>query len=189
MEYSMGKHGGGRTSSVAERQLRTRTRTTIVKPLSVKQRGENATLSLRQALNLPVADGDTTAFGTALAEIAAEESMHNTRFVDAIRARYHDLIAQQPAPKRGGSKAELPALVPIRRIEGYRADPFSPPDPHFLAQLYGTHQLNRALQDYTLDKLKDTAANVQAAHPGTKPTSKSSKQAVIDYIARYSTGA
>ncbi len=94
----------------------------------------------------------------------------------------------QPPIKRGGSKAELPPLVPIRRIEGYRADPFSPPDPLFLTRLYGDHQLDRALQDYTLDFLKLTAANVQAAHPGTKPASMAKKQAVIDYIVRYSTG-
>jgi hypothetical protein len=168
---------------------RIRARTATTKPLSVKQRGEKATLSLRQALNLPVADGDTTAFAAALAEIASEESTRNARFADALRARYHDFMTQQPAAKRGASKAELPPLVPIRRIEGYRADPFSPPDPHFLIQLYGDHQLDRALQDYTLDMLKETATNVQTAHPGTKPRSKASKQAVIDYIVRYSTGA
>jgi hypothetical protein len=97
-------------------------------------------------------------------------------------------MAQQPAPKPGGvdTKAELPPLVPIRRIEGYRANPFAPPDPQFLIQLYGTHQLDRALQDYTLDMLKETATKVQADHPGTKPGSKAKKQSVIDYIVQYS---
>jgi hypothetical protein len=52
--------------------------------------------------------------------------------------------------------------------------------------VYGYHQLGRALQDYTLDRLKQTADKIQAAHPGTKPKSKSSKQAVIDYIVAYS---
>jgi hypothetical protein len=37
--------------------------------------------------------------------------------------------------------------------------------------------------------LKETVANVRAAHPGTKPISLAKKQAVIDYIVRYSTGA
>jgi hypothetical protein len=154
----------------------------------VKQRGADATANLRQSLNLPVVDGDAFAFGAALAEIAAEESTRNTRFADALRARYQDFIAQQPAAKRGTSKAELPPLVPIRRMEGYRADPFSPPSPQFLTQLYGEHQLDRALQDYTLDMLKETSAKIEAAHPGTKPRSKSSKQAVIDYIVRYFAG-
>ena len=83
--------------------------------------------------------------------------------------------------------AELPRLVLIRHSEGYRADLFSPPDPHFLTQLYGDRQLDRALQDYTLDMLNEAAAKVQQDHPGAKPTSKASKQAVIDYIVRYST--
>ena len=163
----------------------TRTRTAKAKPLSVKQRGDKATLSLRQTLGLPATTGDTAVLGTTLAEVASEESLRNARFADAVRERYHDLMAQQ-LPQKQGQKKELPPLVPIRRIEGYRADPFSPPDPHFLTQLYGSHQLDRALQDYTLDKLKETAAKVQAAHPSTKPRTKASKQAVIDYIVEHS---
>jgi hypothetical protein len=165
-----------------------RVRATTAKPLTVKQRGEKATQRLRQALNLPVLAGDTAAFGAALAELAFEEIRQNTRFADALRARYRELVALQPAARAATAapKQELPPLVPIRRIEGYRADPFSPPDPHFLVQLYGSHQLDRALQDYTLDMLKETAARVQAAHPGTKPRSKASKQSVIDYIVQYS---
>jgi hypothetical protein len=165
-----------------------RTRTTTTKPLSVKQRGETATQSLRQALNLPAATGDAAVLGTALAEIASEESTRNTRFADAVRERYRELMAQQPAPKPGSTspKEELPPLVPIRRIEGYRADPFKPPDPRFLIQLYGHHQLARALQDYTLEMLKETAVKVQQEHPGTKPTSRSNKKAVIAYIVEHS---
>ena len=165
----------------------TRTRTVKVKPLSAKQRGEKAILLLRQTLELPATEGDAMVFGAALAEIASEESMCNTRFADAVRERYRELLAQQPAPKPKGARSRepLPPLVPIRRIEGYRADPFSPPDPQFLVQLYGYSQLDRALQDYTPDMLKEAAAKVQQDHPGTKPTSKAAKQALIDYIVKY----
>ncbi len=174
---------------MSSRGQATRARASVAtKPLSIKQRGERAANALRQTLNLPAVDGDAAAFTTALTELAEEESARNSRFADTLLARYRELMAQQPPTKRGAAKVELPPLVPIRRIEGYRADPFSPPDPHFLTQLYGDNQLDRALQDYTLEMLKETAANVQAAHPGTKPTSKASKQAVIDYIVRYSTG-
>lgn len=167
---------------------RTRARTVKLKPLSAKQRGEKATLLLRQTLDLPPIEGDVPVFGAALAEVASEESMRNLRFADAVRERYRELLAQQPAPKPKGTSSQepLPPLVPIRRIEGYRADPFSPPDPHFLIQLYGYSQLNRALQDYTPAMLKETAAKVQQDHPGTKPTSKAAKQALIDYIVKYS---
>jgi hypothetical protein len=159
-----------------------------VKPLSAKQRGEKATLLLRETLDLPVIEGDATVFGAALAEAASEESMRNVRFAEAVRERYRDLLAQQPAPKPKSvsPKEPLPPLVPIRRIEGYRADPFSPPNPQFLIQLYGYAQLDRALQDYTPAMLKETAAKVQQDHPGTKPTSKAAKQALIDYIVKYS---
>ena len=65
-------------------------------------------------------------------------------------------------------------------------DPFAPPDPHDIIRVYGYHQLGRALQDYTLDMLKQTADKVQAEHPGTKPKSRGSKAAVIAYIVEYS---
>lgn len=166
----------------------TRTRTVKVKPLSAKQRGEKAALLLRETLDLPAIEGDATVFGAALAEAASEESARNMRFADAIRERYRELLAQQPAPKPkgGASIGALPPLVPIRRIEGYRADPFSAPDPQFLIQLYGYTQLARALQDYTPAMLKETAAKVQQDHPDTKPSSKTAKQALIDYIVKYS---
>ncbi|MGO8950175.1 MAG: hypothetical protein ACLQUY_21465 [Ktedonobacterales bacterium] len=168
-----------------------RARTTSVKttkPLSAKERGEKATESLRQALGIPLVQGDAAVFGAALAEIAVEESRYNARFASAVRERYQELMAQQPTPKSVSAKQkpDLPPLVLIHRVEGYRADPFSPPNPRLLIHMYGVHQLDRALQDYTLDMLKDTAAKVQSEHPGTKPRSKASKQSVIDYIVQYS---
>ncbi|HEV2458223.1 MAG TPA: hypothetical protein VGS80_07640 [Ktedonobacterales bacterium] len=67
-----------------------------------------------------------------------------------------------------------------------KSDPFSPPDPQYLIQAYGLRQLDRALQDYMLDTLKQTADRIQASHPGSKPKSRASKQSVIDYIVQYS---
>jgi hypothetical protein len=76
-------------------------------------------------------------------------------------------------------------LVPIRRdLPWHPIDPFAPPDPAYLIQVYRSHQLDRALQEYTLPILKRTADVVQAAHPGTKPRNKSVKQSVIDYIVQ-----
>jgi hypothetical protein len=45
---------------------------------------------------------------------------------------------------------------------------------------------SRALQGYTLDMLKQTAANMHQEHPDTKPRSKSSKAAVTDHSVEYS---
>lgn len=155
-----------------------------------RKRADNATSMVRQALALPVRPGDANAFVAALAEIAAEESKRNRRFADAIRNRYDELMHEQSTALKSKktSKADLPPLVPIRRIDGYQADPFSPPDTRFLAQLYGETQLPRALHDYTLDMLKEAALKVQANHPGTKPTSRANKAAVIAYLVKYSNG-
>jgi len=155
-----------------------------------KQRGIEATRNLRDALNLPTDLGDAAALGTALAEVAAEESRRNSRFADAVKQRYDEVMRlRAPVPKNGTRKQELPPLVPLERSQYSKrvvVDPFAPPDPHEIIDVYGYHQLGRALQDYTLDMLKQTAAKVQDEHPGTKPRSKSSKAAVIDYIVEYS---
>jgi hypothetical protein len=66
--------------------------------------------------------------------------------------------------------------------------PTPPPDPKTLMYVYGDDKLGRALQDYTLDMLKQTAANIEARHPGTKPANRSRKDAVIAYIVKYSMG-
>jgi hypothetical protein len=96
---------------------------------------------------------------------------------------------QRPRGKAATAKAEaLPPLVPVRTDLPYRKiDPYSPPDPAFLTLVYGRHQLARALQDYTVDMLKLTAAKIEAAHSGTKPKNRGQRQTLIDYIVQYST--
>lgn len=166
---------------------RGRTRTAQPARPTVRQRGVDATKSLREALHLPNDVNDTAILGTALAEVAAREIRRNQQFGDEVRRTYEDLKAQQASTgKQGTQQEELAPLVPIRRIEGYEADPFSPPDPAFLIQLYGHHQLARALQDYTVDKLKMTAAQIEQRHPGTKPTNRGRRDALIAYIVDYS---
>jgi hypothetical protein len=171
------------STSSATRQSVSATRAPRVSP---KQQAVKATEQLRDVLRLPGIEGDTNAFTTALAEVAANESRHNPRFAEAVRVRYQELTAQLKAPGGRGKSPPLADLVPIRRIEGYRADPFSPPDPQFLTQLYGLSQLPSALQYYRLETLKETATKIEREHPGTRPTSRSSKAAVIDYIVKYS---
>ncbi|HEX8732606.1 MAG TPA: hypothetical protein VF725_11175, partial [Ktedonobacterales bacterium] len=94
-----------------------------------------------------------------------------------------------PVRKRAPMKAEkLPPLVPIRRDMPERPrDPFAPPDPTYLVQAYGIHQLARALQDYTVDMLKQAAAKIETRHPGTKPTNRGQRASLIDYIVQHTT--
>jgi hypothetical protein len=157
---------------------------------ALRQRGADATRRLRDTLNLPSDLTDSAILGTALAEIAIEESRSNPALASRIRQRYFEMASLRTSTAQNGTrrKAEpLPPLVAIRRDTAIREiDSFKPPDPKFLTYVYGHAQLGRALQDYTLVMLKQTAAKVQAEHPGTKPRSKSSNAAVIDYIVQYS---
>jgi hypothetical protein len=151
----------------------------------------DATRRLQEALALPVDVSDTTILGTALAEVAAEEILRNAHFGRAVRERYDELVALQKRPRSQASRQtkELPPLVAIRQDLGYRKiDPFAPPDLQFLMQVYGGHQLDRALQEYTLDLLKRTADIIQARHPKTKPTSRTCKDALIAYIVEHTMG-
>jgi hypothetical protein len=154
----------------------------------MQDRGAAATRSLREALCLPTDLSDTTVLGTALAEVAAEEIWHNPTFSANLRSRYDELIAVRGRPTKRGSrqtKDVLPPLVPVGQLNGYVVDPVAAPDPHFLILLYGHHQLKRALQDYSLDMLKRTADELQQRYPGTRPTNRSRRKAVIAYIIEY----
>jgi hypothetical protein len=160
----MSTSGGVRTSS--NRQTPTQL---------VRQRGIDATRQLRDTLNLPTDLTDSAILGTALAEIAVEESRSHPALASRIRQRYMEIASLRKPTAQSGTrrKAEpLPPLVAIRRDTAIRSiDAEKAPDPKFLTYVYGHAQLGRALQDYTLDMLKQTAEKVQAAHPGTKGSS------------------
>lgn len=155
----------------------------------LQDRGANATRRLRELLDLPTDLTDLSLLSTALAEVATEEGGRNRQFASAVRKRYDELTALRGQPTKRGSrpaKEPLPPLVPIGRVPGRAIDPYAPPDPHFLTQVYGRHQLARALQDYSRDTLKRTAAELEQRHPGTKPASRSLKDALIVYIVEQS---
>ncbi len=176
----MGKHGGRVGSSVAER----RASTTQVKRPTLQERGADATRLLREMLQLSADVTDTRLLGTAVAEAVAEEGRRNARFLRDIRSRYDELAAlrSQPKQRQAQTQKTLEPLLPIRHM-GYReVDPFAPPDPHYLAQLYGSDKLARALVDHSIDGLERAAAQFEQRHPGTKPKSRAQRQALIDYI-------
>src|SRR5215813_15174701 len=140
---------GGRTN------MRTRAGTAQAKRQTLSERGAQATKNLREAMHLPTHAGDTVILGMALAEAAAEEGKRNPTFAAEVRRRYEELAASR---RSSTTKAQLPPLIAIRHDLGYReVNPFAPPDPAWLTQVYGSHQLGRALQEYTLDILKRTA--------------------------------
>lgn len=173
------------TTTVAERQSATQGARQ-----SLQQRGVDATRALREVLGLPANLNDTSVLGTSLAEVAAREMRQNPRFASEVRRVYDELAAlHRPSGKRSRTAQEdLPPLVPIRRDLPYReSNPYAPPDPAYIIQAYGAHQLARALHDYSVEALKRTAAKIEEKHPGTKPTNRGQKKPLIDYIVKYTT--
>ena len=160
-----------------------------------KQQSDDVMRNLRDALHLTLDVSDMAVLSTALAEVVTEEIRRSfdRRFADNVRLRYQELLSLRTTsttPRRK-QKQELPPLVPLtpagrRMYEGdFHINPFAPPNPAEIVDVYGGAQLGRALQDYTLDMLKQAAAKVQQEHPGTKPASKARKDAVIEYIVKY----
>jgi hypothetical protein len=162
----------------------TRSRPTQTARQTLKQRGVEATQRLRDRLNLATDLGDSAILGTALAEVAAREIARNPQFGREVRQLYDELMQMQarPAPRT----TNLEPLEAIRHT-GKNIDPYGPPNPQDLIYAYGEDKLGRALQDYTMDRLKMAVETIQREHPGTKPASKAKKSALIEYIVQYST--
>jgi hypothetical protein len=153
---------------------------TTVKTRTVRQRAVEATKALREQLGLDNID----LLSTAVAEVAVQEVASNPAFRERISTVYRDLLAlHETRPLRTVIRPSTrPQLVPIGTIEGYEMDPAATLDPLFLLKLYGASQLRAALSEYSLAKLKEAATEIQTRNPGTKPTSKARKEAIIDYI-------
>lgn len=167
--------------------MQTRQAPTQTARQTLQQRGAEATRELREALRLPANPSDTSILGTALARAAAREIRRNAAFASDVRREYDELTALRGGGRKSNSgKPVMEPLVPLRYLDVRTLDPLAPPNPKDLIYVYGQDKLGRALHEYTLDMLKQTADGIQAAHPGTKPKSRASKQSVIDYIVQYS---
>ena len=141
--------------------------------------------SLASALGLP----DAGRAGIAALLVAAEEVERSSHFAARVRAAYDLLPASKPT--RGSTRGEntvakilTSTLTPVRHVEGREINLAAPLDPYFLLEVYGADQLRQALELFPLTKLKEGLPAVMERHPGTKPTSRSSKAAVIDYLVR-----
>lgn len=121
---------------------------------------------------------DLKRLAAALAEAAAEEVIRNRTFAERVRTLYSEI----PEGRAAKMAQDEEPLVPIRQGEWKPINPGAPLDPYFLLNLYGSHQLERALSRYTLVKLKEASAAVEARNPGTKPANRGQKAAIIAYI-------
>jgi hypothetical protein len=150
-----------------------------------KTRSAEAARNLHAALRLPVDMSDAATLSAALLEVIAEESQRspNPRIAEAVCQRYQELFALRSTSAKRDVKYVEP-LIPLRYAEG-TIDPFAPPDPKKLIYVYGQDKLARALSNYTLFMLKQTAAKIEQERPGTKPSNRGRKDAVIEYIVKY----
>jgi hypothetical protein len=137
---------------------------------------------------------DLKRLGAALAEAASEGIQRNPNFAAHVRALYEQM-APKPAVSRSAkaprSKALEPdvELIPVNYAAAKDAnlDPTAPPDPYFLLDFYGAHQLALALKRYTPARLREAVKMVKQRNPRTKPKGTSG-QALIDYIVEYVAG-
>ena len=145
-----------------------------------------AARSLASALGLP----DAARAGVAALLVAIEEVEQSSHFAARVRAAY-DLLPEGKPTRRSTrgedavTKILSSTLTPIRHVEGHEINLAAPLDPYFLLEVYGAGQLRQALDLFPLTKLKEGLPAVMERHPGTKPSSKASKAAVIDYMERY----
>ncbi len=158
-------------------------------PTTVQEQSALATRHFIAMLGLgDVKTRDYRSLTLALVEVAADEVALNPRFADRIRSRFGELTAR---PKQSASSAKSKkaqstpraVLKPIGSFDESLFNPYGAPDPYILQQVYGNRQLTVALDGYSLQGLKQAAAAVEARNPGTKPKSKASKRALIEYIS------
>jgi hypothetical protein len=121
----------------------------------------------------------------ALTQVATDEAARNADFATRIRTAYLSLLPQKGSASRRapGNSSKKVQLTPIGDMDESLIDPYGPPNPFGLQQLYGDEQLALALNRYAPARLRGAVPIVQERYPGTKPTSMS-KAAIIEYIVK-----
>jgi hypothetical protein len=147
------------------------------RPLSAAKRKALAT---QQLLSTLAGDNESAAMTAAL-EVANEWLVWDTAFQERLGQKYDELNRLAPSKKK--APVDLgPAPVPIagRGLKNY--SPYGKFDPYQLIDEYGRQQLRSVLVRATQQHLREAVDIVQAHEPGTKPASRSSNTAMIDYI-------
>lgn len=146
-----------------------------------KKRQTLAEVAERAARQLDL--DDIKRVSLALVEAASVELEKSHTFENRVRAFYDALAPARPRSRM--VTAFDVKLVPIKQIDGREINPAAPLDPYFLYEVYGAEQLPTALSIFPVSKLKEGAAKVEQQNPGTKPSNRGQKQALIDYIVKY----
>ena len=127
---------------------------------------------------------DTSKLNLALLLTAADEVDRNSAFAARVRNRYQ-LLPNSQAKSTLRANRELPRLTLLKHVEGFTFNAADTPNPYLINEAFGIKQLRELLDYLPLFKVKEASAIVEQRNPGTKPTNKSKKDAVIEYIVRY----
>jgi hypothetical protein len=134
-----------------------------------------------------------------LLEIAADAVVTDATFAARINERYQELAPPPPPPKatapktRSGGRATpkvsdlLEPLTPIKFVPNLEITLEGPPDPYFLLDVFGAHQLERALNQRSVADLRKAAAIVQAQTSSRLPA-KATKPQIVAYIMEHVAG-
>ena len=158
-------------------------------PTTIQEQSAQATRELCHALGIEgVKPGDLKLLTIALARATTDEAQRNGEFRDRIVQLFQSL---KPAPASKKASAKAPAerhsgekqgrLKVIGTVPRSDFDPYAPPDPWELQQLFGNDQLARMLNGYAVASLKQALPRVMERYPHTKPT-KMTKAGIVDYI-------
>ncbi|MGH9637406.1 MAG: hypothetical protein ACRD72_21440 [Candidatus Angelobacter sp.] len=130
--------------------------------------------------------GNAKLLQAILLEEAARKVAEDHAFADVVMSRY-----QQSAPMRvkGGRQSRpLPRasdiaepLVAVNPIPDYEIQLRAAPDPYFILQVFGSHQLAKALNQRSLPDVRKAAKMVEERNPGKHPAART-KAGLIAFI-------
>lgn len=159
--------------------------------IPLAERSARATRDLCAVLGLGVLTPTNLKYlAVALMEVATEEAKRSDEFTEQVRSAYEAILPVKPQRRTRTSDGSAPGtatkswkvkLTPIGTVDEALLDPYAPPNPFALQQLYGNEQLPLALGRYSLTKLKEAVVVVQQRYPDTKPR-RITKAGIVEYI-------
>jgi hypothetical protein len=155
---------------------------------TTSERSARATRQLCEALGLgTVKAKDLPLLTIALAEVATREAWDNVQFADRVRSAFRILEANRPKPGAHKKPSTFEALVAVGPVDLAKLRPNGTLDPYALHTALGSTQSRQVLNDLMLEELKQSAALVEQRNPGTAPTSRRAKKALVTYIMEHVT--
>ena len=149
------------------------------KPMSATQRNKLAVLGIVTTLGV----SDEKVATIAALEAVLERLAYDSDLRERICEKYKEIAALGTGVRQTRQKADPgPVPIPIRAGTPEQYSPYGKFDPYQLNWEYGEKQLRAVLVRGTQRDLREATNIVMARNPGTKPTSRSDKDAMVDYI-------